>query len=874
MTEKYVYNFNEGKKEMKELLGSKGANLAEMTKIILPVPPGFTLTTESCNRFFSENQTIWPGLDKEIKDHLKELEKMTGKKVSDMENPLLLSVRSGAAQSMPGMMDTILNLGLNDHSVIGLAKTTANERFAYDSYRRFIQMFSDVVMEIPKMYFESIVEKVKKKKGIELDKELGEEDLKEIVKAYKDVYLKETGKEFPQEPMVQLMLAIKAVFSSWNNPRAVFYRKMHGISKLNGTAVNVQSMVFGNKGESSGTGVAFTRNPGNGEKKLFGEFLLNAQGEDVVAGIRTPNDIAELKELMPEVYQQLKTAAENLENHYKEMQDIEFTFENNTFFLLQTRSGKRTAQAAIAIVMSLYHEGKITKEEALLRINPQQLEQLLHPNFNEKAIDKAKVLAKGLAASPGAASGKIYFTAEAVEAAHEKGVKTILVRQETSPEDISGMVKSEGILTARGGMTSHAAVVARGMGKCCIAGCSELKVNEEKKTVHYKGGVLKEGDIISLDGTTGIIYLGEIDKSKPTLGGEFKELMDWVDETKIMGVRANADTPEDAKQALEFGAEGIGLIRTEHMFFKDDRISSVRRMILAGTVEERKKALNELLPMQKNDFYQIYHVMGELPVTIRLLDPPLHEFMPVKEEEICRLAETMLLSEEELIERINELHEVNPMLGHRGVRLAITYPEISRMQVRAIMEAALEHKKDENSEIQPEIMIPLISDVKELICIKAEIEDEIKKVFIEKGQTLPYHIGTMIEVPRAALTADKIAKEADFFSFGTNDLTQMGFGFSRDDSGGFISEYIEKNIFEKGPFDTIDQEGIGQLVEIAIEKGRQTKPNLKIGICGEHGGDPTSIEFFQKLGLNYVSCSPFRVPIARLAAAQAAIKYR
>ncbi|MEG0679185.1 MAG: pyruvate, phosphate dikinase, partial [Carnobacterium sp.] len=742
MTEKYVYNFNEGKKEMKELLGSKGANLAEMTKILLPVPPGFTLTTESCNRFFSENQTIWPGLDKEIKDHLKELEKMTGKKVSDMENPLLLSVRSGAAQSMPGMMDTILNLGLNDHSVIGLAKTTANERFAYDSYRRFIQMFSDVVMEIPKMYFESIVEKVKKKKGIELDKELGEEDLKEIVKAYKDVYLKETGKEFPQEPMVQLMLAIKAVFSSWNNPRAVFYRKMHSISKLNGTAVNVQSMVFGNKGESSGTGVAFTRNPGNGEKKLFGEFLLNAQGEDVVAGIRTPNDIAELKELMPEVYQQLKTAAENLENHYKEMQDIEFTFENNTFFLLQTRSGKRTAQAAIAIVMSLYHEGKITKEEALLRIDPQQLEQLLHPNFNEKAIDKAKVLAKGLAASPGAASGKIYFTAEAVEAAHEKGVKTILVRQETSPEDISGMVKSEGILTARGGMTSHAAVVARGMGKCCIAGCSELKVNEEKKTVHYKGGVLKEGDIISLDGTTGIIYLGEIDKSKPTLGGEFKELMDWVDETKIMGVRANADTPEDAKQALEFGAEGIGLIRTEHMFFKDDRISSVRRMILAGTVEERKKALNELLPMQKNDFYQIYHVMGELPVTIRLLDPPLHEFMPVKEEEICRLAETMLLSEEELIERINELHEVNPMLGHRGVRLAITYPEISRMQVRAIMEAALEHKKDENSEIQPEIMIPLISDVKELICIKAEIEDEIKKVFIEKGQTLPYHIGT------------------------------------------------------------------------------------------------------------------------------------
>lgn len=697
MTEKYVYNFNEGKKEMKDLLGGKGANLAEMTKILLPVPPGFTLTTESCNRFFSEDQTIWAGLDKEIKDHLKDLEQMTEKKFSDLKNPLLLSVRSGAAQSMPGMMDTILNLGLNDRSVIGLANTTSNERFAYDSYRRFIQMFSDVVLEIPKVQFESILEKAKKEKGVKLDKELDGDDLKKIVKKYKEVYLQETGEDFPQEPMVQLILAIKAVFASWDNPRAVFYRDMHAISKLNGTAVNVQSMVFGNKGESSGTGVAFTRNPGNGDKKLFGEFLLNAQGEDVVAGVRTPNEIAELKTLMPEVYQQLETAAENLENHYKDMQDIEFTIENDELFLLQTRNGKRTAHAAIAIAVDLHQEGKITKEEAIVRIKPQQFEQLLHPNFDAKAIDKAKALAKGLAASPGAASGRICFTAEAVEAAFEKGIKTILVRQETSPEDISGMVKSEGILTARGGMTSHAAVVARGMGKCCVAGCSEVRINEDEKTVQYKGGVLNEGAIISLDGTTGIVYLGDIEKTNPTLGGKFTELMDWIDEIKTMSVRANADTPEDAKQALEFSAEGIGLIRTEHMFFKENRISSVRRMILAGTIEERAKALNELLPMQKNDFYQIYHVMGGLPVTIRLLDPPLHEFMPVKEEEIRHLAETMSLSQEELNGRIDELHEVNPMLGHRGVRLGITYPEISRMQVRAIMEAALEYQTDKKN---------------------------------------------------------------------------------------------------------------------------------------------------------------------------------
>lgn len=874
MKEKYIYNFNEGKKEMKELLGGKGANLAEMTKISLPVPPGFTLTTESCNRFLSEGEIIWTSLKKEISTHLKELEHMTEKKFSDVENPLLLSIRSGAAHSMPGMMDTILNLGLNDESVVGLSNITSNGRFAYDSYRRFIQMFADVVMKVPKVQFESILEKAKKEKNVELDKQLNEEALKAITEQYKMVYLQETGEEFPQDPMTQLLLAIKAVFSSWNNPRAIFYRKVHGISTLNGTAVNVQSMVFGNRGDSSGTGVAFTRNPGNGEKNLFGEFLLNAQGEDVVAGVRTPSNIVELKHIMPNVYEQLETAAKNLENHYLDMQDIEFTIEDNKLFLLQTRNGKRTAHAAITIAIALYHEGKITKEEALLRIDPQQLEQLLHPNFNEKAILQAQQLAKGLAASPGAAAGRIYFTTEAIETAYEKGIDSILVRQETSPEDISGMVKAKGILTARGGMTSHAAVVARGMGKCCIAGCSDLKINEEKKIANFKGVVLNEGDIISLDGTTGIVYAGEIETTKLSLGEEFVELMEWIDEIKTMAVRANADTPEDAKQALEFGAEGIGLIRTEHMFFKENRISSVRKMILAGSDEERAKALNELLPMQKNDFYQIYRVMDELPVTIRLLDPPLHEFMPVTKESIHYLAESMSVSEEELTVRINELHEVNPMLGHRGVRLGITYPEISRMQVRAIIEAALEYKADTNVEVQPEIMVPLVSEVKEFTCIKAEIEDEIKKIFTEKGQTLAYHIGTMIEVPRAALTADKIAEEADFFSFGTNDLTQMGFGFSRDDSGSFISEYMDKAILENGPFDTIDQEGIGQLVEIAVEKGRKIKPQLKIGICGEHGGDPTSIDFFQKTGLNYVSCSPFRVPIARLAAAQAAINYR
>lgn len=873
MTEKYVYSFNEGNKELKDLLGSKGANLAEMTKMLLPVPPGFTLTTESCKRFFYEKQSIWNGLDKEIDAHLKQLEQLTGKKFSDMENPLLLSIRSGASHSMPGMMDTILNLGLNDQSVVGLSNATSNERFAYDSYRRFIQMFSDVVMEIPKVRFESIIEKVKKIKEIELDKDLDGDDLKSIVKKYKEIYLQETKNEFPQDPMEQLRLAIKAVFASWNNPRAIFYREMHNISKLNGTAVNIQSMVFGNKGESSGTGVVFTRDPGTGDKKLFGEFLLNAQGEDVVAGIRTPNDIVELNILMPEIYHQIKEIARNLEKHYKDMQDIEFTIEDGTLFLLQTRNGKRTAHSAIAIAVDLHKDGVITKEEALMRIKPQQIEQLLHSNFDENAIIQATSIAKGLAASPGAASGRICFTAESVEEAYKKGIKTILVRQETSPEDISGMVKAEGILTARGGMTSHAAVVARGMGKCCVAGCSQVKIHEEEKTVKYKDGVLHEGDFISLDGTTGIVYLDEIEKTKPTLGETFRELMDWIDEIKTISVRANADTPEDAKQALEFGAEGIGLIRTEHMFFKENRVSSVRRMILSSTAEERAKALNELLPMQKNDFYQIYDVMGELPVTIRLLDPPLHEFMPVKEEEIRELAKTMSLSLEELNGRITELHEVNPMLGHRGVRLGITYPEVSRMQVRAIMEAAIEQQVNKNNKVEPEIMIPLISDVKELIYIKAEIEDEIKKVFAEKGNRISYHIGTMIEVPRATLTADKIAEEADFFSFGTNDLTQMGFGFSRDDSGSFISDYMEKNILEQGPFDTIDQEGIGQLVKLAVEKGRQIKPNFKIGVCGEHGGDPASIEFFQKLGLTYVSCSPFRVPIARLAAAQAAIRY-
>ena len=869
--EKFVYSFHEGSKEMKSLLGGKGANLAEMTNIGLPVPPGFTITTAACTKFIEEGGKLWDGLFTEIDEHLKEVEEKLNKRFSDKENPLLVSVRSGAVFSMPGMMDTILNLGLNDISVQGLAKSTGNERFAYDSYRRFIQMFSDVAMEIPKVRFESLLEDMKERKGVHLDTDLDANDLKDLVEEYKAVYFEEKHEEFPQEPMKQLELAIKAVFASWNNPRAVVYRKLNDIPHNLGTAVNVQSMVFGNMGDTSGTGVAFTRNPANGENKLFGEFLMNAQGEDVVAGIRTPKSIEELKDVMPHVYEEFQEITERLEHHYRDMQDIEFTIENEKLFMLQTRNGKRTAHAAINVAVDLVESGIITKEEALLRIEPLQLNQLLHPNFDEKAIKVAEILAEGLPASPGAASGKVYFNAADVVKAKNNGEKAILVRQETSPEDIEGMISAEGILTARGGMTSHAAVVARGMGKCCVAGCSEIRVDEDNKVIKTKNLNIKEGDFISLDGGTGTVYLGEIKKVLPQLSGNFEKFMSWVDEIRVLKVRTNADTPRDAKQAVLFGAEGIGLCRTEHMFFDDARIPAVRRMIVSQDIEERKEALDELLPMQRKDFFEIYEAMGERPVTVRLLDPPLHEFLPQKDEDIKALAESMDHDFEELKDRVEALGEFNPMLGHRGCRLAVTYPEIYRMQTRAIIEAALDIK-DKGVEIKPEIMIPLIGEIKELQYVKDEIMQEIALVFEERGEKLDYMIGTMIEVPRACITADEIAKEAEFFSFGTNDLTQMGFGFSRDDAGKYINDYIEKGIMEKSPFDVIDRKGIGRLMEIAIELGKKTRPDIKLGICGEHGGDPSSVEFCHSLGLQYVSCSPYRVPIARLAAAQAVLK--
>ncbi len=869
--EKFVYSFHEGSKEMKSLLGGKGANLAEMTNIGLPVPPGFTITTAACTKFIEEGGKLWDGLFTEIDEHLKEVEEKLNKRFSDKENPLLVSVRSGAVFSMPGMMDTILNLGLNDISVQGLAKSTGNERFAYDSYRRFIQMFSDVAMEIPKVRFESLLEDMKERKGVHLDTDLDANDLKDLVEEYKAVYFEEKHEEFPQEPMKQLELAIKAVFASWNNPRAVVYRKLNDIPHNLGTAVNVQSMVFGNMGDTSGTGVAFTRNPANGENKLFGEFLMNAQGEDVVAGIRTPKSIEELKDVMPHVYEEFQEITERLEHHYRDMQDIEFTIENEKLFMLQTRNGKRTAQAAINVAVDLVESGIITKEEALLRIEPLQLNQLLHPNFDEKAIKVAEILAKGLPASPGAASGKVYFNAADVVKAKNNGEKAILVRQETSPEDIEGMISAEGILTARGGMTSHAAVVARGMGKCCVAGCSEIRVDEENKVIKTRTHIINEGDYISLDGGTGVVYFGEIGKVLPQLSGNFEKFMSWVDDIRVLKVRTNADTPRDAKQAVLFGAEGIGLCRTEHMFFDDARIPAVRRMIVSQDIEERKEALDELLPMQRKDFFEIYEAMGERPVTVRLLDPPLHEFLPQKDEDIKSLAESMGVDFEELKDRVEALGEFNPMLGHRGCRLAVTYPEIYRMQTRAIIEAALDIK-DKGVEIKPEIMIPLIGEIKELQYVKDEIMQEIALVFEERGEKLDYMIGTMIEVPRACITADEIAKEAEFFSFGTNDLTQMGFGFSRDDAGKYINDYIEKGIMEKSPFDVIDRKGIGRLMEIAIELGKKTRPDIKLGICGEHGGDPSSVEFCHSLGLQYVSCSPYRVPIARLAAAQAVLK--
>jgi len=871
MDKKWVYLFKEGEASKKSLLGGKGANLAEMSNIGLPVPPGFTVTTEACTEFYNLGEKLSEQMIEEIYEGMKDIEKQTEKKFGDLDSPLLVSVRSGAAISMPGMMDTILNLGLNDTSVIGLSKSTDNERFAYDSYRRFIQMFSDVVLEIPKYLFENIMDDIKESKNYDNDTDLSAKDLKIIVERFKDVYKRETGTEFPQSPKNQLLMAIEAVFKSWNNPRAVSYRNINELDHKMGTAVSVQSMVFGNMGDTSGTGVAFTRNPATGEKKLFGEFLINAQGEDVVAGIRTPKDIQELKDIMPKVFDQFKETCEKLEGHYKDMQDIEFTIEKGKLYFLQTRTGKRTAQAALKVVVDMEEEGVIDIEEALMRIEPKSLDQLLHPTFDIETMEKAEPIAKGLPASPGAASGKVYFTAEKAVSASKKGVDVILVRKETSPEDIEGMNASKGILTSRGGMTSHAAVVARGMGKCCVAGCENIKVNEEEKIFSVDGREFKEGELISVDGTTGKVYEGKIKTVEPNLSGDFAKLMVWADEVRTMGIRANADTPKDSNTAVKFGAEGIGLCRTEHMFFDEDRVPAVRRMILADTKEEREKALKVILPMQKEDFIGIYKEMKERPVTIRLLDPPLHEFLPNEEEDIKKLAETMEISVNKLKETISDLEEFNPMLGHRGCRLAVTYPEIAEMQTRAIMEAAVEVFQ-EGIKVKPEIMIPLVGIEEEMNYVKKVVKATAEKVLKEKDVDLKYLIGTMIEIPRASLIADDIAKEAEFFSFGTNDLTQMGFGFSRDDAGKFIGEYLDKEILPKDPFQSIDQKGIGKLVEMGVELGRRTRPDLKIGVCGEHGGDPDSIDFFYRVGLDYVSCSPFRIPIARLSAAQSVIK--
>ena len=872
MRVKYVYSFNEGSKEMKSLLGGKGANLAEMTKIGLPVPPGFTITTQACNDYYENNKTIKQEIIDQIEEKLLSLEKDLNKQLGSEENPLLVSVRSGAVISMPGMMDTILNLGLNDKTVIALAKATNNERFAYDSYRRFIQMFSDLAMEVPKYKFENVLDNYKEENNFKFDTDLTCEHLKSIVEEYKAIYKKEVGEDFPQDPKKQLMLAVEAVFKSWNNPRAIVYRRLNDIDNNLGTAVNIQSMVFGNMGDTSGTGVAFTRDPGTGENKLLGEYLINAQGEDVVAGIRTPQPIDTLKEVMPEIYKQFIDTVKILEHHYKDMQDVEFTIENGRLFFLQTRNGKRTAASAINVAVDLVEEGLITKEEAIMRIEPKQLDQLLHPKFEDKALKEATVLTKGLPASPGAGSGKIYFSAEDALEASKTGEKVILVRQETSPEDIEGMVCSEGILTARGGMTSHAAVVARGMGKCCVAGCGEIKVDEAAKEVRKDDLVLKEGDFISLDGSTGIVYLGDVAKSKAAMTGNFEKLMNWVDEIRNMKVRTNADNPRDAKAAVDFGAEGIGLCRTEHMFFDEDRIPAVRKMILSNTVEDRVEALDKLLPMQQQDFVDIYKVMGDRPVNIRLLDPPLHEFLPHDDETINELAKDMNIPAKEIRKRIVDLSEFNPMLGHRGCRLAVTYPEIAVMQTKAIINAAIEVNKY-GLNVQPEIMIPLVGAINEFRNVKNTIVETANKIIEENNVDLKYTVGTMIEIPRACLIADEIAREADFFSFGTNDLTQMTFGYSRDDAGKFLNEYVDKEILEKDPFQTLDQDGVGKLVKMAATLARQEKgDNIKLGICGEHGGDPSSVEFCYKTGLNYVSCSPYRIPIARLAAAQATIK--
>ena len=869
---KYVYLFKEGNETMRNLLGGKGANLAEMTILGIPVPQGFIVTTEACNKYYNDRKVISEEVLEQIQNNIAKLEEITGKKFGSLENPLLVSVRSGARVSMPGMMDTILNLGLNDEAVEVVAKQTNNPRFAYDSYRRFVQMFSDVVMGVEKRLFENIIDEMKEARGVHYDTELTADDLKELVVKFKDLYKKEMKKDFPQDPKEQLVEAITAVFRSWDNPRAIVYRRLNDIPGEWGTAVNVQEMVFGNKGDTSGTGVAFSRNPATGEKGIYGEYLMNAQGEDVVAGIRTPLSITKLNEQNPALYKQFIDIVNKLENHYKDMQDMEFTIEEGKLFFLQTRNGKRTAQAALKIAVDLVSEGMLSKEEAILKVEPKQLDSLLHPTFEASALKNTKEIAKGLPASPGAACGKIAFTAEEAKERAEKGEKVVLVRLETSPEDIEGMIAAEGILTVRGGMTSHAAVVARGMGTCCVAGCGELKVDEEKRTLEVGGKVYTDKDYISIDGSTGNIYGEAIKTVTPEISGYFATFMSWADEIRKLKVRTNADTPRDTKQAVEFGAEGIGLCRTEHMFFDEDRIMPMREMIVAKTEEERRRALGKLLPMQKGDFKAMYEALEGRPATIRFLDPPLHEFVPHSDEEIRELAGQMSLDFDELKATVEGLHEFNPMLGHRGCRLAVTYPEIAEMQTRAVIEAAIEVKNEKGYDIVPEIMIPLVGEVKELKFVKDIVDSTAKAVMNEKGVTLEYHVGTMIEIPRAALTADEIAKEAEFFSFGTNDLTQMTFGFSRDDAGKFLNDYYERKIYEQDPFSKLDQVGVGQLVKMAAEKGRATRPSIKLGICGEHGGDPSSVEFCHNVGLDYVSCSPFRVPLARLAAAQAQVK--
>ena len=872
MSHKYVYLFKEGNASMRELLGGKGANLAEMTNLGLPIPQGFTVTTEACTKYYEDGETISKEVEDQIFEALSKLEEISGKKFGDKENPLLVSVRSGARASMPGMMDTILNLGLNDEVLKSIA--AKNERFAYDSYRRFIQMFSDVVMEIPKPLFEKAIDEMKEKRGVKLDTELTAEDLKELVGTFKAIYLKEHGSEFPSNPVEQLKEAVKAVFRSWNNPRAITYRRLNDIPGDWGTTVNVQEMVFGNMGDDCGTGVAFTRNPATGENKLFGEYLMNAQGEDVVAGIRTPQPIATLEQTNKQAYEDFVKYANELEKHYRDMQDMEFTIERGKLFFLQTRNGKRTANAALKIAVDLVNEGMITEKEAVLRVEPNQLDQLLHPNFDQAKLKAAKPVAKGLAASPGAATGKVVFTADRAVELHEAGEKDlILVRLETSPEDIDGMNVCHGILTVRGGMTSHAAVVARGMGTCCVAGCGELVVDEEKgEFKDPQGNVYHEGDYISLDGSTGNVYGEKIDTVDATVSGDFAKLMGWADQYRQMEVRTNADTPKDATVAYNFGAQGIGLCRTEHMFFAPERIAAIREMIVSKTVEQREKALNKILPMQRGDFEGIFKAMKGYPVTIRLLDPPLHEFLPHTDEEISALAKEMGMTFEALKEVVNSLHEFNPMMGHRGCRLEVTYPEIGVMQTRAIIQDAINVNKETGMNIVPEIMVPLVGEVKELKYVKDIIVKTAEEEIAKAGVKLKYEVGTMIEIPRAALTEDEIAKEAEFFSFGTNDLTQMTFGFSRDDAGKFLGAYYDKKIYESDPFAKLDQVGVGKLVKMAVDLGKQTRPDIHLGICGEHGGNPPTVEFCHNIGLTYVSCSPFRVPIARLAAAQAAIK--